>query len=91
MQWFAPRGYLPLGGWWALASAIGWTAYILGGGSPIGRPIASLMSGILQTIGLKAARKGWWIDGSLVAWTVGGLMGFVLVEPIFDTFGFGLG
>ncbi|OQY29022.1 MAG: hypothetical protein B6243_11585 [Anaerolineaceae bacterium 4572_5.2] len=89
MQWFALRAYLPVGGWWALASAIGWAFVPFGG--PFGGVLAGLIIGILQTIGLKAEGKGWWIGGNALAWGLTSVIGLYLVEPIGSAFGFILG
>ena len=91
MQWFALRSYLPVGGWWALASALGWGTYVIAGNNPIGWSIAGLMVGILQILGLKVTGKGWWIGGNLIAWTLVALIGLALWGPINNTFGPALG
>ena len=91
MQWFALRGYLPIGGWWAVASAIGWMFAPLFGGNPLGGFFVGLAIGFLQMIGLAADGKSWWIAGNAFAWGLVALLIPLLVEPIGDAFGFVLG
>ncbi len=91
MQWFALRGYLPIGGWWAVASAVGWVVAPFWGGNPLGGFIVGLTIGLLQTIGLKIEGKSWWIGGNALAWGLVALLLPVLVEPLGNAFGFILG
>ncbi|MBT3321664.1 MAG: hypothetical protein HN392_05200 [Anaerolineae bacterium] len=91
MQWFALRGYLPIGGWWAVASAIGWAFAPLFGGNPFGGFIIGLAIGFLQTIGLNMEGKSWWIGGNALAWGLVALLLPLLVEPLGNAFGFVLG
>ena len=91
MQWFALRGYLPVGGWWAVASAIGWAFAPLFGGNPLGGFIVGLIVGLLQVIGLNVEGKAWWIGGNALAWGLTGFVILFLIEPIGDAFGWLLG
>ena len=91
MQWFALRAYLPVGGWWALASAVGWSFAPLFGDNPFGGFFVGLAIGALQIIGLKAKGQGWWIIGNALAWGLTGFITLFLIEPIGSAFGFVLG
>ena len=91
MQWFALRGYLPLGGWWAVSSAIGWAFAPLFGGNPLGGFMVGLAIGFFQIIGLKVEGKFWWIGGNALAWGLVALLLPMLVEPLGNAFGFALG
>ena len=87
MQWFALRAYLPVGGWWALASALGWSSAALFVGNPLGGFFVGLVIGVLQIIGLKAKGIVWWIGGNVLAWGLAALLLPLLVEPIGAAFG----
>ena len=91
MQWFALRAYLPVGGWWAVASALGWATASLFAGNPLGGFFVGLTIGILQIIGLNAKGLGWWIGGNALAWGVAAILLPLLIEPVGSTFGFILG
>ena len=91
MQWFALRSYIPLGGWWAVASALGWSTAALFPGNPFGGFFVGLAIGILQIIGLKAKGLSWWIGGNALAWGLTAILLPILVDPIGSTFGFILG
>lgn len=91
MQWFALRAYLPVGGWWAVASALGWASAPLFAFTPLGGFCVGLAIGILQVIGLKAKGSGWWIGGNTIAWGVAGILLPLLVGPVGSAFGFVLG
>ncbi len=91
MQWFALRAYLPIGGWWAVASAFGWAATPVFYGNPFGGFFVGLAIGILQVIGLKAKGQGWWIGGNAIAWGVAGLLLMPLAIVIGSTFEFAIG
>jgi hypothetical protein len=91
MQWFALRAYLPVGGWWAVASALGWASAPFFAFTPLGGFLVGLAIGILQVIGLKAKGLGWWIGGNAVAWGIAGLLLPLLVGPVGSAFGFVLG
>ncbi len=88
MQWFALRAYLPVGGWWALASTLGWSSAALFVGNPLGGFFVGLAIGILQIIGLNAKGIGYWIGGNALAWGVAALLLPLLVNPIGSAFGF---
>ena len=93
MQWFVLRNRLPVGGWWALASALGWAAFPLvpqtAGliSAAMGGVTVGLAVGILQIIGLKADGVGWWIGGNAVAWGLTGAIAFLIAPPIMMIFG----
>ena len=91
MQWFALRTYLPVGSWWAVASALGWA--VAGLGFPVlsGAALLGLVVGALQVIGLKVDGKAWWILGNLIAWTVVAWLGLILGGPIAGALGFVMG
>jgi hypothetical protein len=91
MQWFALRAYLPVGGWWAVASTLGWASTPLFAFTPFGGFFVGLVIGILQVIGLKVSGQGWWIVGNVVAWGVAGILLPMLAGPIGSAFGFILG
>ena len=91
MQWFALRAYIPIGGWWAVASAIGWTFAPLFGGNPFGGFFVGLAIGLLQTIGLKTEGKAWWIGGNALAWGLVALLLPALAFIIGGVFDFILG
>ena len=91
MQWFALRAYLPVGGWWAVASALGWSSAALFPGNPLGGFFVGLAIGILQIIGLKAKGIGWWVGGNALAWGLAAILLPLLVEPVGSAFGFALG
>ena len=91
MQWFALRAYLPIGGWWAVASAFGWAITPIFYGNSLGGFFVGLIIGILQIIGLKVKGVGWWIGGNALAWGVAAILLPMLVEPIGSAFSFILG
>lgn len=91
MQWLALRAYLPIGGWWAVASALGWAVTPFFYGNPLGGFFVGLIIGILQIIGLNVKGVGWWIGGNALAWGVAAILLPMLVEPIGSAFGFILG
>ncbi len=91
MQWFALRGYLPVGGWWALASALGWASAPLFVFTPFGGCFVGLAVGVLQIVGLKAKGLLWWVGGNAVAWGAAGILTPPLAKFIGGAFGFALG
>ena len=91
MQWLALRDYLPLGGWWAVASTIGWAIAPLFAGNPFGGFFVGLAIGILQIVGLKIEGKGWWIGGNAFAWGLVALLLPSLAFIIGSVFDFILG
>ena len=91
MQWLALRAYLPVSGWWAVASAVGWASTPFFAFTPFGGFFVGLAIGILQIIALKASGKGWWIGGNALAWGVAGLLLPGLAFIIGSIFEFALG
>ena len=85
MQWLVLRNWLPVGAWWALASALGWATFPF---IPnVGSAVVGLSVGVLQIIGLKANGKGWWVAGNLVAWILTGFAAILVASPIGAIFG----
>lgn len=91
MQWFALRSYLPVGGWWAVASTLGWASTPFFAFTPFGGFFVGLTIGILQSIGLKAKGQSWWIGGNAIGWGVAGLLLPALAFAIGSTFEFTVG
>ncbi len=89
MQWFALRTYLPIGGWWAVGSALGWASTPFFYSIPFGAGgfFVGFLIGILQVAGLKARGQGWWIAGNVIAWGVAGILLPLLTEPVGSIFG----
>jgi len=93
LQWVVLRQYLRQGGWWILASGVGWA-----GGWGIVMAAAPLNIGIVAEALLGAAmgtlqwlvlrrqlrQAGWWIVVSSLGWTVAltGLTGELLVGAV---------
>ncbi len=91
MQWFALKAYLPVGGWWAPASALGWASAPLFIGNPLGGFFVGLLIGLLQTLGLNAIGKAWWIGGNALAWGLVALILPALAFIIGNTLDFAIG
>jgi nucleoside recognition membrane protein YjiH len=85
-QQIALKKYLPVTGWWAVASTFGWTLYPV---NPVLAPfLVGLGVGLLQALTLKnVSGKGWWIGGNLIAWPLVTVIGLAIVGPIFNAFG----
>lgn len=88
-QQIALRGYLPVTGWWAVASTVGWALFPLGG--PIGGPvIAGLSVGVLQALSLRdVSGKRWWIGGNLLVWPLVAVFSLAIARPVHDAVGTG--
>lgn len=85
MQWFALRGYRPVGIWFIVASTLGWTFFTLGGplGSIWGWIIAGAAVGILQSLSLGHGTSAvWWIVVNPIAWVLAGWAGIVVGTPL---------
>lgn len=93
MQWFALRSYLPVGGWWAVGSAIGWSSvpFFLWVPFSAGGFFVGLLIGLLQVVGLKVRGQGWWIAGNTLAWGIAGILLPMLTGPVGSVFGPALG
>ena len=83
-QKIALRNYLPVGIMWIITSVLGWSVVAfyrkLGIPDPWGWGFAGTVVGILQWFSLqRAAKKSfWWVPGSIIAWQLGGPIGFTI-------------
>jgi hypothetical protein len=78
LQWFALRGYRPVGVWFIIASMFGWILYLVGGAGA-GWIVAGVSVGLMQYLSL-TRRPGapWWIVGNALAWPVAGGVGYAV-------------
>lgn len=84
-QWFALRGYRPVGGWFVLASALGWLIFPVGGA--FGWMVSGAAVGLLQYLGLTNYKgSGWWIIGNVIAWPLAGVAGLAVMSAFSDPF-----
>jgi hypothetical protein len=89
MQWVALRGYRPVGTWFVVASAFGWTTFVLGARLTTGPDpwwgwiVAGAAVGILQSLSLARWRGAfWWIPANVIAWPIAGTLGIIVGTPL---------
>src|SRR3990172_4753049 len=81
LQWFALRGYRPVGTWFILASMVGWTLFIFGG--EWGWVVSGVAIGLLQYLSLTNWKgAGWWIVANAIAWPIAGWAGIAVGTPL---------
>jgi ABC-type multidrug transport system fused ATPase/permease subunit len=93
VQWFVLYRLVELGLWFALASVLGWAAFIFI--QPIGHPtwaLIGLLVGALQWVALRGKLKlaGLWIPINALAWFVAGMVGLAAGAILTELAGFGI-
>lgn len=84
-QWLALRSYRPVGGWFVVASAIGWAIFPIIPPSPVtGWVAVGLVVGLLQYFSLRNyGRAYWWIVANPIVWLIATSIAILVASPIF--------